>query len=75
MTILFKDIRTKCAAVGSNLTEICGIAEVHRSVPERWKKKEPSTRRVIAKIYAAIDIKAGVPIGTNQPPTAELIAE
>lgn len=74
MTSLFLDIKTKCASIGSNLTEICAIAEVHRSVPERWKKAEPKTRRVVAKIYAAMDTKAGVSPGTFQPPEPEAVA-
>jgi hypothetical protein len=55
MTNLFRDIRIKCAAAGTNLTAVCRVAGVHRSVPERWKKGEPRTRRVVEKIYAAID--------------------
>lgn len=71
MTSLFLDIKTKAAAIGSNLTELCAIAGVHRSVPERWKKSEPKTRRIVTKIYAAMDTKAGVESGTHTPPSAD----
>lgn len=75
MTPLFLDIKTKCAAAGSNLTEICALAGVHRSVPERWKTNEPKTRRVVNKLYLALDKRAGVEAGTHTPPTAEPEAE
>lgn len=55
MTELFLDIRTKCAAAGTNISAVCQRAGVHRSVPERWKYREPKTRRVVNKIYAAIE--------------------
>lgn len=68
MTALFIDIKTKCASIGTNLTEVCQRAGVHRSVPERWKSREPKTRRVVEKIYAQLE-NMGAPM--DPEPVAE----
>lgn len=68
MTPLFKDIQTKCFIWNTNLTAVCREAGIHRSVPERWKRAEPKTRRTVERIYRAIEKVAGVTPGTFDVP-------
>jgi hypothetical protein len=51
---LSTSLEVECAAAGTNLTEVCKDAGVHRSTVQRWKDQEPKTFLEIRKILQAI---------------------
>lgn len=48
-------LKTKCDTVGTNLTEVCKRAGVHRTTLEYWKKKTPNTFLILVGLLKAID--------------------
>lgn len=50
-------LETACVRAGTNMTEVCRIAGVHRSTVQRWQEKEPKTFVEIRKIMQAIGEK------------------
>lgn len=58
MTNVVQTLKAQCAAIGTNLTEVCREAGVPRQTPERWKVKEPMTIKILRKIEATISKKA-----------------
>ena len=51
----FFSLKQKCAEAGTNLTEVCKIAGVNRSMLSRWRQREPKTLEIIGKLEAAIE--------------------
>lgn len=51
---LATSLELECTRAGTNFTEICKDAGVHRSTVQRWKDQEPKTFLEIRKIMQAI---------------------
>lgn len=51
-------LKAKCAAIGTNITQICKDAGVPRQTVERWKVEEPKTIVLLRKIEEAIEERA-----------------
>lgn len=51
----FFELKKKCAEAGTNLTEVCKIAGVDRSMLSRWRQREPKTLEILRKLELAID--------------------
>jgi hypothetical protein len=56
-TNIIHSLKIKCAAAGTNLTEVCRMVNVSRQNLEMWKKKEPKTIQTLRKIELAIEEK------------------
>ena len=52
---VFQDLKVRCAEKGTNITEVCRLANVPRSTPERWKNKNPRTRRTAKKLFEVLE--------------------
>lgn len=50
----FEYLKRRCEAAGTNLTEVCSEAGVDRSIPERWKNKEPKSLEILASLETVI---------------------
>lgn len=55
MTQIIRSLKTRCAAAGTNLTEVCRVAGVDRSLPERWKKRLPKSLEVLNALETALN--------------------
>jgi len=53
---IVQSLKTKAAAAGTNLTEVCRRAGVSRQTVEKWKDEEPKTLRILRQLEAQIDI-------------------
>lgn len=71
MTNLYKELITKCAEVGSNLSEVCKDAGVTRMTVQAWKRKEPKTITILRKLEAEIAKKKELNVINN--PDTEVI--
>lgn len=54
MEQLITALKTRCAAAGTNITEICREAGVSRSVIERWKTKPPKSLSILNALEGAL---------------------
>lgn len=54
MENIFEQLEKQCKEAGTNLTKVCRAAGVSRTVPVRWKVKEPKTIRIYRALLAAI---------------------
>jgi len=52
---IVQSLKTKAAAAGTNLTEVCRVAGISRQTVERWKDEEPKTLQIIRKLEATIE--------------------
>lgn len=50
----FFELKRKCAEAGTNLTEVCKVAGVDRSMLSRWRQREPKTLEILRKLEDAI---------------------
>lgn len=49
-----EDIKSRAAAVGLSVNELCKRAGLARATPDRWSKKEPNTVALVAKMQAVV---------------------
>lgn len=54
-TLIFTELEAAAKAAGSNLSEVCRVANVDRSVLERWKAKNPKSLDIVNSLRAAIE--------------------
>ncbi|MGI9158665.1 MAG: helix-turn-helix domain-containing protein [Saprospiraceae bacterium] len=54
MDNLIRALKTRCAAAGTNLTEVCREAGVNRSTIERWKGHTPKSLQLLDSIEKAL---------------------
>ncbi len=52
---VFQSLQIKCVQAGTNLSDVCKEAGVHRSVVERWKADEPKTIQILRKMHEVLD--------------------
>lgn len=48
-------LKAKCAAIGTNITQVCKEAGVPRQTIERWKVEEPKTIKLLRQIEETIE--------------------
>lgn len=53
--LIFDQLDTAAKNAGTNLTEVCRLANVDRSVVERWKGKNPKSLDIFNRLIAAIE--------------------
>lgn len=52
-------IKERAKAAGTNITQLCRIAEVSRTTPERWEKRVPKSITILDQMFnALLDIEA-----------------
>jgi len=54
MEQLIRSLKIRCAAAGTNITEVCREAGVSRSTIERWKVKPPKSLQLLNAIEAKL---------------------
>jgi len=54
-TGLFRSLKERCEAAGTNLQEVCDRAGVARSTVQAWRNREPHTVEIIRRMETAID--------------------
>lgn len=51
-------LKNKCDELGITISQLCRRADVDRSIPERWKAKDPKTLETLDALNKALqDIK------------------
>lgn len=54
-TDLYRSLKQRCDAAGTNIQEVCKQAGVTRSTVQNWKIREPHTIETIRRLEQAID--------------------
>ncbi len=54
MDEIIKSLKARCAAAGTNITEVCREAGVSRSTIERWKQKPPKSLQILNSLEAKL---------------------
>jgi transcriptional regulator with XRE-family HTH domain len=54
-TDLYRSLKQRCDAAGTNLQEVCDRAGVARSTVQAWRNREPHTIEIIRRMEAAIE--------------------
>lgn len=57
-TNIVHTLKARCAAIGTNITQMCKNAHVPRQTIERWKVKEPKTIQLLRRVEEAIEKEA-----------------
>lgn len=59
MENILTSLKLKCVEAGTNLTEVCRKAGVHRSVVDRWERELPKSFKTLELLTKAVEeIKA-----------------
>lgn len=59
MENILTSLKVKCVEAGTNLTEVCRRAGIHRSVVDRWERELPKSFKTLEALHAAVeDIKS-----------------
>jgi len=54
---IYGSLKAMCEEAGTDLTQVCREAGIDRSIPERWKDKNPKTLEIVVKLIQAIENK------------------
>lgn len=54
MEDIVQSLKIECVKAGTNLTEVCRRAGVHRTTVERWEKKLPKSFTALQALQNAI---------------------
>ena len=54
MANIVDQLKQECKAAGTNLSEVCRLKNIDRSILERWKLKEPRSLQILNAIRDGI---------------------
>jgi hypothetical protein len=54
MANIVEQLKQECQAAGTNLSAVCKLKKIDRSILERWKLKEPRSLQILNSIRNGI---------------------
>lgn len=55
MENILTSLKIACVNAGTNLTEVCRRAGVHRSVVDRWERELPKSFKTLEALHKAVE--------------------